>query len=485
MDESASPIAERPKESMSSLRLSHLRLDGYRCFDSFDIDFHPKLTVLTAANGAGKTSILDAIAVAFGPFLGAFDEGQGKHFESSDIRRVRARATRSNEMEHAPDGASVIALGIIPADEAAALRPRPQQWRRGLAGPVKSRTTLKDAKVLIDYGKRLQRDVREARDDVLLPVLAYYGTGRLWHHKKLTGSKLTRTSRTIGYRDCMDPASSYKSFVEWFRYWTTNALKVRLDALERGKLIPRTEFDDFIDSVSGAVNTCLRPSGWRKIAYSLNREELVAHHPIHGELPVELLSDGIRNMVGMVADIAFRATKLNPHLGADAARKTPGVVMIDEVDMHLHPEWQQTVMTQLRKAFPAVQFIVTTHSPQVLSTIAKECIRTLEGDAPSTMTAEEPVADTYGMPSNFVLQAVMDVDPQPPVKELGQLNRLTELVDQGRYRSAEAKRIWRQLASTLGPSHEQLQRLQRSVDRQKALQRLSRSEGTRARGDGQ
>ena len=158
--------------------------------------------------------------------------------------------------------------------------------------------------------------------------------------------------------------------------------------------------------------------------------------------------------------------------------------MIDEVDMHLHPEWQQTVMAQLRKAFPAVQFIVSTHSPQVLSTIAKECIRTLEGDAGATVTAQEPVADTYGMPSNFVLQAVMDVDPQPPVKELKQLNRLTELVDQGMYDRQEAKILWHGLTATLGPSHEHLQRLQRSVDRQKSLLRLSGPEGTRVGGRG-
>jgi predicted ATP-binding protein involved in virulence len=95
----------------------------------------------------------------------------------------------------------------------------------------------------------------------------------------------------------------------------------------------------------------------------------VAHHDQHGELSVALLSDGIRNMIGMVADIAFRATKLNPQFGFLAAKETPGVVLIDEVDMHLHPEWQQVVLQSLTTAFPALQFIVTTHSPQVLTTV--------------------------------------------------------------------------------------------------------------------
>lgn len=160
--------------------------------------------------------------------------------------------------------------------------------------------------------------------------------------------------------------------------------------------------------MSGAVNISLRPSGWKDIAYSLSREELVAHHDQHGELAVELLSDGIRNMIGMVADIAFRATKLNPQLGSDAARKTPGIVLIDEVDMHLHPSWQQVVLQGLLSAFPCMQFIVTTHSPQVLSTVPAQSIRILEQRWNEELQTYQPVVvkpemQAQGIPSADVL----------------------------------------------------------------------------------
>lgn len=69
------------------------------------------------------------------------------------------------------------------------------------------------------------------------------------------------------------------------------------------------------------------------------------------------LSDGLRNAIAMVADIAFRAYKLNPHFGAEAAGRTPGVALIDEVDMFLHPSWQQTIAGALLSAFPGIQFI--------------------------------------------------------------------------------------------------------------------------------
>lgn len=126
------------------------------------------------------------------------------------------------------------------------------------------------------------------------------------------------------------------------------------------------------------INECLAPAGCTDVGFSHAREELVATHAEHGELPVSLLSDGIRNMTGMVADIAFRATKLNPHLGARASLETGGIVLIDEIDMHLHPAWPQAVLGGLRRTFPNLQAIVTSHSPQVIRTVPAECIRVLD-----------------------------------------------------------------------------------------------------------
>jgi len=457
---------------MTNLKILKLSLRDYRCFEAIDVSFHPQLTVLTASNGAGKTSILDAIAVAFGPYIGAFDEATGKHFEPSDIRLARVRETTSNEMEYAPRGVSLEAWGVIPGSVVDSLDLGAQDnWQRALTGPTKAKTTIKDAKQLSDYGKRQQESVRTPGSDTVLPLLAYYGTGRLWQQKKLMDSKLPRTSRTIGYTDCLDPASSYKSFVAWFRYWSTNAFKGQLNANQAGRVYAPTEFDHYIASVGEAVNTCLAPSQWKNLAYSLSREELVAHHDDHGELPVELLSDGIRNMVGMVADIAFRATKLNPQMGSNAAKDTPGVVLIDEVDMHLHPEWQQVVLQSLIAAFPRLQFIVSTHSPQVLSTVQRENIRVIGRNIEGRFIAEPPLAETYGEPSGQVMRSVMAVDPQPPVAEKADLLRLTELVDQGQYGAIDAQQLMQSLLGALSAQHPQLQRLQRSIRRQEALRR--------------
>lgn len=466
------------------MKLSRLSLRDFRCFESIDIDFHPQVTVLVAPNGAGKTSILDAIAVAYGPFVGAFDEATGKHFEARDIRQTAVRETVSNEMEFATRGARLLAEGYIPGSWIDQLsKGADSLWKRILASSPKAKTTIKDAKELVDYGKRLQEAVRTPGVGAILPLITYYGTGRLWQQKKLTESKKgQRTSRMVGYTDCLDPASSYKSFVEWFRYWSISSKEARIKALELADFSTVSEFDNYIKSVSHAVNTCIEPAGWRDIDYSLAKEALVAYHPTFGELPVEQLSDGIRNMIGMVADIAFRATKLNGHLGQMASRDTPGIVLIDEVDMHLHPEWQQAVIPSLTQAFPELQFIVTTHSPQVLSTVDADCVRIIVNERdPDTSRVQthvmKPHWQTRGVASTDLLARIMNVNPVPDVPEARWVNEYQALIQQNLHESAQGKTLRAKLEDHFGAEHPLIQECARLVRLQGFKQTLPKHIG--------
>lgn len=447
----------------SALRLDRLALRNFRCFDSLEIDFHPQLTVLVANNGRGKTAVLDAIATALGPFVGAFDDGKDRSFSRDDIRMIRVGT--GNRMELADGGVSLQAEGMAGFESV--------QWARQLSGP-KAKTTRKEAKSLAAFGARLQSEVRREADmlshtGTCLPLVAYYGTDRLWNRRRLPYKPLPKTSRMVGYTHCLESGSDYHLMAEWFRYWSTNVLLQRLKAQERGESYELTAFDSAIEVVVRAVDRCLAPSGWERMAYSPEREEIVAQHPEQGTLPLALLSDGIRSMLTLVADIAFRAAQLNPNLGPFAAEQVHGVVLVDEVDMHLHPEWQQSVLSSLREAFPKVQFIVTTHSPQVLSTVEKECVRVLGRDASGDLAAAMPLASTYGEESGNVLQAVMHVNPMPPVSERKDLERLAEWVDQGAYRQPEAVALFDKLIGALGEAHPRLLALRRSIERQERL----------------
>jgi predicted ATP-binding protein involved in virulence len=320
----------------------------------------------------------------------------------------------------------------------------------------------------------LQRSVT-ATEPVVLPILAYYGTGRLWKQKKVTEKKVFSNefhSRTSGYQDCLDPASSYKFFLDWFRY----AAHANAEALnrQREQHISQSElvesaYAGLIAAVRGAVDECLKSSGWQNLRYSFTHQSVVMEHPDHGVLEVGQLSDGVRNMIALVADVAYRMVRLNSHFGTEAAKRTPGIVMIDEVDMHLHPEWQQQVLASLRRAFPSIQLIVTTHSPQVLSTVREEHIRVLSVNVDGETVASEPLARTYGRSNADVLQAAMGVTPEPPTDGSGLLRRYLDLVEQASLDEPNIS-VWRsQLVDIFGKDHPSLVRADMVMRRRRVL----------------
>jgi predicted ATP-binding protein involved in virulence len=160
---------------------------------------------------------------------------------------------------------------------------------------------------------------------------------------------------------------------------------------------------------------------------------------------MEAMSDGARSVISMAADIAYRMARLNPDLGDEVTTKTPGVVLIDEVDMHLHPSWQQTVVQDLTTAFPKVQFILTTHSPQVLTSIRAEDIRILHWEPDDQVRIEAP-AFSYGAESSQVLKDIQHVDSRPAnLPIVKDLKRYLQLVSEDKWDSPEALTLRKKL----------------------------------------
>ncbi|MEZ4863519.1 MAG: AAA family ATPase [Caldilineaceae bacterium] len=153
--------------------------------------------------------------------------------------------------------------------------------------------------------------------------------------------------------------------------------------------------------------------GCRRVDYHLRLGLLVE---IEGQprLPFGMLSDGQRNMLAMVGDLAIKAAQLNPHLGETVLRATPGVVLIDELDLHLHPRWQQHIVEDLRRLFPEVQFIATTHSPFIIQTLRTGELISLD---------TQPIPETGNLGVEEIARGLMNV-PRPEVSP-----RYREMVD--------------------------------------------------------
>lgn len=307
-----------------------------------------------------------------------------------------------------------------------------------------------------------------------LPVIAYYGTNRAIRDEvqRRRGFK-KQFSRFEALVGALEPDSRFRAAFEWF-----NAMEDQ----ERREKEARRDFDYRLPELDLVRNAIVRmlPPGFshprteiRPLRFVIDR---LMPDGVTRTLRISQLSDGYRVVLGLVMDLARRMAQANTQLsrGGNSIMNPldlPAIALIDEVDLHLHPEWQQRVLADLMRTFRGTQFIVTTHSPQVLTTVKRENIRVIGPDAQGKIIAEPPLAMTYGEPSGDVLQSVMMVDPLPPVSEKADLQKLTEWVDQGNYESAEARQLMDSLVAALGAQHPQLLRLQRSIQRQEALKR--------------
>lgn len=430
----------------STLRLRSLKLTNYRGFASCELDLDPSLTVLVAENGCGKTAILDAIAIALGLFVDTVTATTLSHgFDRTDVRLARDPKGRMQPV--LPTLFS--AVGDVEG--------KLLTWGRTLNKVDKrARSTTQDAKALHDAALALRIRLQEYADGKralapLLPAVVFYGTGRLWSRHKLTPKKNDPSDhplmRTAGYTDCLSPSSSFSSFERWFERVTLGALQ---EVVENRTSPYKPQ--EMLAPIRAATDLVLAPSGWSGITWDPIAEAVVATHPDYGTIPLDLLSDGVRNMIALVADLAHRCVRLNPQLGTAAHTMTPGVVLIDEVDMHLHPRWQQQVLTALTKAFPAMQMVVTTHSPQVISTVAAHSLRvlTMEDDAARITT---PGQQTRGVRSGDLLARIMGVDPLPDLAETKLLSAYRALIEDGRGESPEAVDLRTRLIAHYGASH--------------------------------
>lgn len=428
------------------IRLDKLELENFRCFSKIEIQMHEKLTVIVALNGGGKTTVLDAACFGWQFFLQGIElEKSAKTIRDADVRRTRSQ-----------DG-TMVPMKPVSLSGSSFIGGTSVGWNVDKGQTSAKYTSSRAAGDMREAGRVLRLATQDYAEHTIthpptLPAIGYYGTGRLWAAQKITESRRKNVkadnSPTSGYDQCLSPSSHFAIFEVWFERYSREAQQERMSE----KQSPHRPADK-LKAVVNAVDALLKPVGWHSLAFDFTDETIVAEHPVHGRLPVSMLSDGIRVIIGLVGDIAHRSVRLNPHFGSDAAKFTPGVIMIDEVDMHLHPEWQQLVLGALTDAFPLIQFIVTTHSPQVLTTVSQANIRILAQDADGIWSASMPDEETKGVESSTAMNDVMGVNEVPPVPEAGWRNDYTALIENDGYATKEGTELRAKLTAHYGDQH--------------------------------
>lgn len=336
------------------MKIKEINIRNFHGFEDKRFIFNNNFTVLIGENATGKTAVLDALSIAVGGFLLGIDDVDSRNIKSEEVRLRQIEHGKIVNLEPQYP-VSINSTGIFNNEEVIT-------WERSL-NSKKGRTTRTNATEIINYAKSLQKKVASG-EQVVLPVFAYHGTGRLWAHIKDTEDTLFETgSRILGYKNCLNPISNEKLFLKWFKKMTLIELQ---EDIKIGQF----------KAVKKAIEECLKgllidnnENSEVKVIYNINSDELQVTLENGKKLPFALLSDGYRNVIGMIADIAFRMAVLNPFLEENTITETTGIVLIDEIDLHLHPEWQRKIVGDLKRVFPKVQFIVTTHSPFIIQSL--------------------------------------------------------------------------------------------------------------------
>lgn len=381
------------------MRLQELHLSNFRCFRDLHLEFSTPYTVFIGNNGSGKSSILSAIQIALADFasyaemdmrhgLGFF--GNNKLQESDvSIETVRTGSTLSQRTRHP------LAIKVWIENSSDVLL----SWERTL--PERDFQLLEP---LAHHVQQLQQQLSQG-EPVTLPVVAYYGTLRQWGHSDIgLPNSVSFLPQMNGYVNALEA----KPFnINLMRHWFSKMLLI-----SRKKAVPEFE------TVRGAIASCYQGIDERPslksviIDYDAEKEDIEIQMNFddgHSDvLPLSYLSEGTKSVLCIVADISYRMAILNPHLLERVVSETNGIVLIDEIDMHLHPAWQRNIIRSLTHTFPNVQFLFTTHSPTILTNVPKENIVLLnDGQVIQVDT------NTYGRDVNSMLREVMSTEVRP------------------------------------------------------------------------
>ena len=443
------------------MKIQRLHLKNFRCFEDFTIEFntgdenHGGLTVLVAKNGEGKTAILDAVNIALGMFFRKMPKSKGNVFLTRDLRNIDGIKVLHEYGYTALEAVFLDELSFFNGNMHISVKRESFFDKNG-----KIRTTIKDGKALEDYALQCLEYRYDNVSD--LPLFAYYGDSRLWQDNekgKVTFEKKTH-DRALGYAGANNSKGGFGLFFDWYvdlsRSLKDQQLKkignkpnLNQEALEKYQLLD--------EIISKALGDALAPTGWYQLDGDFSENIVwVTNSQTRETANILSLSAGNRIVLGVVGDIVHRCCVLNPHLGSDVLKKTSGIVMIDEIELHLHPAWQQRILPTLQRIFPRIQFIVTTHSPQVVSSISQECVRIIDNRMVQHLSTQ-----TQGVESQNILAEIFGTDPAPQDDEfVKKLNEYARIEADGDADTPEGKQLYEKLAAHYGADYPPLMRIE-------------------------
>ena len=374
------------------MKAKRIELNNFRPFKYLEIDFDDQLNVFVGVNGAGKTSILDSLAILLSRLIGRIQSshGTGRMFTESDILIGTSETVNTVELSYKNKDIS---------------------WTVTKTKRGRKKQTISNL-VQIKEIVEIMQDELEHDENASFPLAVYYSVNRAVLDVPLR----IRNKHNFGQFEAYDQAltgqrNDFRLFFEWFRNREDLENEQRLYPVENVKTSQKGRGRDLqyrdpqLQAVRDAIYALTGFSNIRVVRNPLRMEVYKDEQILH----VRQLSDGEKCLFALAGDLARRLAIANPSLSKPLTGT--GIVLIDEIDLHLHPEWQHRVIPQLRKTFPNCQFVLTTHSPQVLSNIPARNIWCLIQKKGITKVVQPD--GTYGHDSNFLLKTLLGSKYRP------------------------------------------------------------------------
>ena len=403
--------------------MKRIRVENFRCYDDLTVNLKPGVNLLIGDNASGKTTVLKACRYVLSAFFSGYSD-ENTRWESPVDDDFSVRIADGMILPERP-----IRIFFLPDTTQYAPVPEENALVRPGTGEkeyVVQKNSKKNSRSLIgglegfrDYARLLVNVTDKA-----LPLFASFSTEDIHSTRRLDAARFKNylQKASFGYYECLNGDG-------FFPYW----LK-RLLVLQEGQKNLHE-----IASVRTAVSKALGTGGCGIIddlSIRPNQGKVYYIFSDGREVDAEHLSDGYRRLVNIITDVAFRCALLNGRLyGEEAVYNTYGTVLIDEIDMHLHPTLQANVLRGLQRAFPKLQFIVTSHAPMVMTSVKND-----ERNVVYRLSFEDgkyslQESDTYGMDASTITDAVLKQIPREKAVD-EQLQELFECIDSGSEKEA-------------------------------------------------
>lgn len=410
------------------MRVTRLKIANLRAIEDAEFKFQPGFNLIVGVNGVGKTSVLDALSISLAPVV--------KHVN-------RLRTTRDFSFDDIRVGANALTVecGIeIDREEFTYLIHKPRESsapRKKTAGmPREQVLDTPERSEFIGTSPRLATDRQPGGRPfaILFSTRRAVATNRVPSKGSSAGGVKAALAEAL-----IDRQLRLSEFAEWM-----HAQKTLTDEVPAAARV----LNAFEDAVSRFL------PGYSNLRAQRGKPPKLLID--HGRTTLEIwqLSDGERGSLALVLDLTRRLAQANPQMDIPAAQ-AEAVVLIDELDLHLHPKWQRQIVENLTSAFPNCQFIATTHSPQVIGEVEHNRIQIIANGHVYSPT------HSYGVDSSRVLEEIMGADPR--AEEVSSL--LSQLSQEiGRQQFDNARSLLDRLVERLGEDDPEVTRIRTLLD---------------------